>query len=144
MTKNEIINYIKVGKTKSVCVDIRLVDNYPGFVIEIVIMEGLIIKIEFNVYDFDEGGVVIKISYDNFDNMLNAIEEYTGFNIEDWENINKTGWYPDLEGNADFKQSGLMLKQDLISKNLSLPLGGVKYEVLGGYWRDLDNGKITI
>ncbi|MCT4597247.1 MAG: hypothetical protein N4A50_05140 [Vallitalea sp.] len=144
MTKNEIINYIKVGRAKSVCVDIRLVDNYPGYVREIVIMEESILKIEFNIYDFDEGGLVIEIIYDDFDKMICKIEEYIGLYIEDWKNVNKTGWYPELKEKVDFKQSGLILKQDLVTKNLLLPLGGVQYEIRCGYWRDLADGKITI
>lgn len=144
MDKYEIVNYIKVGKNKSICIDRRLVDNYPGFVRDIIIMSDIIVKVEFNIYDYDEGGLSIKIFYHDFDQLIRAIEDYINVRIKNWVNISKTDWYPTLDRDVDLDKSALKIKQDLVSKTLALPLGGIKYEIPEGYWKDLLDGKISL
>jgi hypothetical protein len=144
MDKHEIISYIEIGRAKSVCVDRRLLEQYPGFVRDITIMKEMVLKIEFNVFEYDEGGLTIKVYYNDFDKLLSAVEQYTGIPIEHWENISKSGWYPELEREVDFTLSGIKLKHNLIDKTLALPTGGAKYEIPEGYWKDIADGKITI
>ena len=144
MNKTEIINYLEAGRTQSVCVHRCLLDKYQGFVREITIMKNNIIKTEFNVYECDEGELRIKAYYKSLDKLINALEDYIGENIENWNNITKSGWYPQLNEEVDFNQSGLELKRDLVNKTLQLPQDAVKYEIPEGYWKDLFDGKIKI
>lgn len=107
-------------------------------------MKNNIIKTEFNVYECDEGELRIKAYYKSLDELITALEDYIGENIEGWENITKSGWYPQLNEEVDFNQSGLELKRDLVSKKLILPQNAIKYEVPEGYWKDLSDGKVDI
>ena len=137
MTNNEIDSYIKVGSKKSICVDRQLIKKYLGYVRDLIIMNDFILKVEFNTYGYDEGGLIIKVYFNDFDSLIKSAEEYIGSTINDWDNISKTGWYPVLEEEVDFKESGLKLKHDYINEFLYLPKDGVKYEIPDGYWKRL-------
>lgn len=144
MDIEEIMSFIQVGRSKSICVDRCLMKQYPGFVRDIVILDDCILRVEFNVYDSEEGGLIIKIAYKNYDLLINAISQYINNPLERWENISKTGWYPELSENVDYNESGRQLKGDLVGKRLQLPEGGSSYEIPQGYWRDIANGVIAI
>ncbi|EGO61783.1 hypothetical protein [Acetonema longum] len=144
MNKDEIIRYIKLGRNKSICVDRRLLDQYAGHVRDVTIMDDATLMIEFNVYEYDEGGLTINVYYNDYDTLINAVQEYIGLNIEMWENISKSGWYPILEEEVDFNQSDSKLKHDLVNKTLLLPPNGNIYQIPSGYWKDLADGLIQI
>ena len=137
MTKDEILKYIQIGSTRAVCIDRCLLDQYPGYVREVIIMQDTILKVEFNQYGYDEGGLSIKVYYDEFDKLINAAQNYIGADIERWENINRTDWYPHFEKKVDYNESGLKLKYDLKNKTLSLPENGIKYQIPDGYWKKI-------
>lgn len=143
MDKNEIIKYIEVGSQKSICVDRRLLDQYPGYVRDITIMKGNVIKVDFNIHGYDEGGLNIKVHYDNFDKLLSALQEYLGTTINNWKNINQSGYYPTLEEEIDLKSSRIKFKYDFVNKTISLPLHGIRYQMPEGYWKDLADGVIS-
>jgi len=144
MDKQEILRYLETSRAKSICVDRQLLKQYSGYVRDITIMKETVLRIEFNEYDYDEGGLGIKVYYNTFDELLYALEEYTGKCITDMDNISKSGWYPELEQEVNFDESGLRFKQDLIDKKIELPKGGIKYEIPIGYWKDLADGIIGI
>jgi len=144
VTKEKIINYLTVGNTKSICIDKCLTDEYPGYVRETTIMSGNIVRVEFNNYGYDEGGLTIKVYYKDLDELLTAIQEFIGAKIEDWENYNVTGGYPTLEQEVDFESSGKKLKEDLVKKTIKIPLNGCKNEIPEGYWKDIADGKLSI
>ncbi|WP_169089619.1 hypothetical protein [Paenibacillus sp. PL91] len=96
------------------------------------------------MYEYDEGGLEIRVYYNSFDNLLEALEDFTQKSITSMENISKSGWYPVLELQIDDNESGLRLKRNLVDKILELPKGGTKYEIPTGYWKDLADGIIGI
>lgn len=140
MDIEEIVNYIKMGKAKSICIDRIILNEYSGFVRDLIIMDKMIVKVEFNVYGYDVGGFSIKIYYSDFDLLINSIEDYTGKKVAEWMNVTKNNWYPDLKQKNDFDQSGLKFKRDLAEKKLNLPKGGISYVIPEGYWKDLYEG----
>lgn len=144
MDKNEVLKYIEVGSTNSICVDRRLLKRYPGFVRDIIVMKGFVLKIEFNTYGYDEGGLIIKIYYEDNDTLIDSLEKFLKLCIQDWKNISKTNWYPELNEDIDFIKASFKLKQELANDKLPLPSNGIKYEIANGYWRDIADGKITI
>lgn len=143
MNEKEILNYIDMSRNKSICIDRCLLEKYPGYVREITIMKDKILKVEFNVYGYDEGGLIIKVYYEDYNKLFNAVQEFINIGIQEWENFSKSDWYPNLEDEVDFDYSGLMLKQDLINKTLSIPKDGARYEIPLGYWKDVSEGKIS-
>ncbi|MCP4179262.1 MAG: hypothetical protein GY756_15995, partial [bacterium] len=142
--KDEIVRYLKAGRTKSVCVDRCLCNTYPGYVRDITIRDQNMINVEFNIYGYNEGGLLIEITYDRFDILLSSVGKYIDKSIDKWKNINKTGWYPTIEQEIDFNDSGIKLELDLAEKKLSLPKGGNQYTIPSDYWRDIAEGKIDI
>lgn len=144
MDKTEIVKYLGLGDAQSLCVHRCLLERYPGFVREITIMKNNIIKTEFNVYECDEGELRVKAYYNDLDELISELEKYIGENIERWGNITLSGWYPELNVDVDFNQSGLKLKHDLVNRTLKLPQNAIKYEIPEGYWKSLFDGKIEI
>ena len=144
MDKEEIMQYINLGKDKSICIYRGLSPIYPGFVREIIVMREMALKVEYNSYGYDEGGLAIKFFYNDYDKLFAAIAEYIGKPIELCENISKSGWYPELIQEVDYNESSKKLISDLINNTLSLPSGWETYEIPEGYWKDLVDGTISI
>lgn len=57
--------------------------------------------------------------------------------IDDWDNINQTGFYPEEMAVNDIDTIHKKIKTDLINKRISLPLGGIKIWMPDGYWKTL-------
>lgn len=143
MDKEEVIRYLNSSKTNSICIDRRLLDEYPGFVRDITIKKNAILKVEFNVHGYNEGGLTVTIVYENLEILIKAIEKYITLDLINWGNINKSGWYPELESEVDFETSGNKLKRDFVNRKLSLPIDGKEYIISPGYWKDLLEGRIS-
>jgi hypothetical protein len=141
MTKTQILSYLYVGSTRSVCVDCRLTENYPGWVRTITIEGKTKLRVEFDVYGYDEGGLYITIEYTTFKTLIDELEKYLLLKIEQWENVTQSGKYPELQYEVNFQKSAHQLKQDLVNKKLSLPKGGIKYTIQSTYWRNIAEGK---
>ena len=77
------------------CVDRSAVAGYDGYVREVTITKGLLVVVEFNPYDLDEGGPRYTCQYPDLDTVLNALERYFGRPFAEWENYDATGNYPD-------------------------------------------------
>ena len=135
MTKEEILSYLSVGSTRSVCVDCSLSKIYPNTVRTITITNKANIIIEFDTYGYDEGGVNITIKYNNINILIQYLEKYLDLKLEHWENFTKSGKYPEkLE--VDFNAPGNKLKRDVLNKTLSLPLGGIEYTMKGAWCKN--------
>lgn len=144
MDKEEIMRYIELGSTKSVCINREMSNLYPGFVVDIIIMNDAIVNVEYNSYGYNEGGLEFKLYYPNYDKLLYELSNYVGKPIEQWENISKSGWYPKLNKSDNFEEAANKLKTDLINNTIWLPNGWIKCEIPEGYWKDLVDGKIDI
>lgn len=144
MNKEEIFRHINVGRSKSICVDRRLIQKYPGIVRNITIREGAELQIDFldkNILELDEGEMTIYFYYENYDKLFDALEKFTGNKISEWENYTQTGWYPNFE-EVSLEQSWTKFKIDFANKILPLPDGYKEYLVRGMYWKALDSGEI--
>ena len=142
MNIEEIKKYLSLGNTKSVCVNRQLSLYYEGFVIDITIQKDNVLKQEFNTHGFDEGGLVIFFKYENLDNMITSVESYLGKKLADWENISKTGYYPELDRDVDFTNSGIKIKSDLVEGKIRTPKGWNESYMPVGYWKNLVDGKL--
>lgn len=144
MTKLEILNYIHMRKSKSVCVNRCLSTRYLGYVREITIIKDNILKVEFTQHGFDEGGICLKIYYDEFDKLVSETERYTGIDIENWDNVSNRDCYPDLEYEVNLKETVEKLKRDLKDKTIEWPQNGKAYILNEGYWKNIAEGEIDI
>lgn len=130
MTKDEILNYLKVSRYKSVVVDQSLCVDYPGWVRTILIRPGFLVEIDYNPYNLDEGiNPGYEAEYSSLDVLVSSLEEFLGLKIEDWENYSKTGGYPNEPENLmeilGERKSLTLLEKDMRSGTVKLPKGAL-------------------
>jgi hypothetical protein len=135
MEISDIINYIALGSSKRICIRRDLLKEYPGYVRDISILEPKTVLIEFSVYNYDDGGLNLKFFYEDWNLLINSLENYLNQPIQEWENFNKSGNYPSYPGdNIDYISSGKKLKSDYNSLRLALPIGWLKNSLPSRYW----------
>jgi hypothetical protein len=132
MTRDEIYRYICVGSSKSVCVDIRLIPEYPGFVRSIIFCDGNRVLVEFEQYGFDEAGAYFNAKYPSLDAAIDAVEEFLGSPIESWQNYNKTGDYPEEPDHLNTSDGDAKLREAIGNDNVPLPRGS-RFSLQGSY-----------
>jgi len=137
MDREEIIRYIETSRNKSVIVERSLLDEYRQYVREIVITKEDTIRIEFNTYNQEYGGLTFFFKYLNFDMLISSLEKYLNKEVKNWENISKTGYYPFLDEKPDKNESERDLEEDFISDNIKLPDNYVEKILPDGYWKTL-------
>ncbi len=137
MTKEEIIQYIDVGSTNSVCVDRRLLSKYKNIVRDVIIKKDFLVQIEFNTHGYDEGGLVVDVYYENYDLLIASLEEYLCRRIPCWENVNKSAWYPMIENEVNLSEGSDRFENDLSKGKIRLPLDGKKYDIRSSYWKNI-------
>jgi hypothetical protein len=135
MTRDEVYRYICVGSSKSVCVDIRLIPEYPGFVRSISLNDGNRVLVDFETYGSDEGGAYFSAEYPSLDAAIDAVEEFLGSPIESWQNYNKTGDYPEAPDDLNASDDGEKLKEAIRNDNVPLPKGS-RFYLPEGYWNE--------
>jgi hypothetical protein len=140
----EIRKYLSVGSARSVCIDCREHPNYAGYVREIRVIADTEILFEINVAGYDEGGLSIKMTYRDTDEMVHSLEGYLGKGISQWENFSKTGRYPAVETTEDeFQKATRRLKLDLVAGEVLLPFNAISTEMGSGYWKNVAQGNAT-
>jgi len=137
MDINEIAQYVELGSARSVTIDRSLAKNYPGYVREIIIMRGFLVRIEFNVYDHDCGGLSFYFKYSDYETLVLSLEHYLDKKIENWTNISKTGFYPSIEDEYNIEISGKVLINDFLNDNVILPREYLEKYLPVGYWEEL-------
>ena len=137
MNINEIEQYVDLSSARSITIDRSLAKNYPGYVREIVIMKGFLVRLEFNVYDYDCGGLTFYFKYSDYEALILSLEHYLDKKIENWININKTGFYPSIEEHFDIELTGKALLYDFLNDNIILPRDYLEKYLPEGYWKDL-------
>ena len=137
MDVNEIIQYVELSSAKSVIIDRNLMKNYLGYVRESVIMNGFVVRLEFNVYNHEYGGLKFYFKYTDYKALILSLEDYLGKKIENWENISKSGFYPFLKDYPDIEISSKALKHDFLNDKLVLPKNYLEKSLPEGYWKDL-------
>lgn len=139
MDVKEIDNYIAVGSTGSVCVDVRLLAGYASIVRSITLLKENVAIVEFNNYGCDEGGLAIELVYQDFYTLISSIEDFLDLPISRWGNFTKSGNYPDEQAGVAQSNSA-SLKEDLRSGALKLPLNWAEKIIRSEYWRDITCG----
>ncbi|ARU57004.1 hypothetical protein OLMES_2960 [Oleiphilus messinensis] len=130
MTKDEILNYLKVSRFKSVIVDQSLCEDYPGWVRTILIRPGFVVEIDYNPYNLDEGiNPGYEAEFNSLDMLVSSLEEFLGRKIEDWVNFSKTGDYPNepekLMEILGKHNSLALLEKDMRDGVIELPKGAL-------------------
>lgn len=97
MNIEELVNYIEVGMTQPVVVDRTLLTEYGRYIRVTGFLKNNKILISYYFYDGsdDDTGVDIKLQYESLDTAIQSIEQFLGLSIDQWENYNRTGNYPE-------------------------------------------------
>jgi len=114
MTRDEIAAYLKLGASRSVTVDVRIVF---GGVRAVRIRCGNEVSVEFDSWGYDEGGAYFRNQYRDLPAAVSALEVYLGDPIENWHNFSKSGKYPEQPSEAS------SWVEALVSGLLKLPDG---------------------
>jgi len=139
MDIEEINQYVETGRMKNIIIDRSCIERYPGYVRETVIIQNFTVQIAFNVYNHEYGGLTLYFKYLGYDTMIPSLENYLFQEITQWENINRTGFYPIIKDPFEIKVSSELLKIDFIDNKLQLPHDYIKKILPQGYWNDLYN-----
>ena len=121
---------------KEVIIDRRIIPEYYSHVREIAIVDENTIAIEFNSYGYDEGGLTFYIEFRDIDELIVNMQEYLSCDIDSWENINRTGYYPEPLHDCDVSTTDKLVA-GFIQDAIELPKNSVDIKIPGGYWRDM-------
>jgi hypothetical protein len=127
MDRNELFNYIELGRLYGVRVDVRLTPEYPGYIRVVGFHRYNEVIIEFYALGTEEEAAIELVGkYASLEQAINSIENYLGMPIEKWTNFNKTGEFPSELENQDLvsqiTKSHRKLVADIISQRIKLPL----------------------
>jgi hypothetical protein len=121
MTIDEISNYVSNGR---VCVEIKLLSEYPGFVRKIIFYARNRVSIEFVgnwVGENNESGYQFFCFFSSVEDAVESIESYLDRGIKTWTNHTRTGESPIIEYPFDIGESDIRLRQDIKDNKISLP-----------------------
>jgi hypothetical protein len=94
MNQAEILSHLKVGRSKSVCVDRSIVAELPQFIRKVDIFHPARVRIGFYNYGHDESGLLFSHEFTSLEDAISFLEIYLKTPILSWENVTKTGFYP--------------------------------------------------
>ncbi len=134
MNIQDIENYLTVSKFKTICIERSLFSYYPGFVRDISIENDNKVIVAFNTYGYDEGGLEIELSYMNINTLSSNLETFLNKLICKWDNITRSGYYPECPEKVNFDLAAQRMLEDLKLDKIKLPEGWVKMKVLPEYW----------
>jgi len=136
MTKDDVLQYLHFGRDKRVIIDRRIIPEYHRYVRDIAVVKENIVAIEFNNYGYDEGGLTFYIKFRDIDELIANIQTYLSCNIDLWENINKTGYYPEPIQDCDIPATDRLVT-DIIQGLIELPKNSIDISIPKGYWRNM-------
>lgn len=116
---------LKLGKSRTVVIFCELCSEYPGYVKTITIMDVRKVRIEYNVYGYDEAGVTYFVEFENENMMIESMERYIGKSFADWRNINLESEYPRKpDGIYEIGQAHNKISEDIRNNKIKLPVNG--------------------
>lgn len=134
MELSDIKRYLKVGATRTVTVYCELCREYIGYVKTITIMDEQRVRIEYDVYGYDEAGITYFVQYDSFGTLVKSLQEYLGQSPNEWNIVNQTGYYPKKpQIEYDINETHKLIEQDFVNDKISLPNYGKITINEGGY-----------
>jgi hypothetical protein len=132
VTRDELERYLNVGRGRSVCVDMSLAPEYPGYVRSVTLRAGNVVTVEIHAHGTDEGGPIFNASYRTLDEAIAAVEAYLGKKLAEWVNASAQA-YPELPTGAAVEEGHERLRQAIATKKVLLPSGEFQIQE-DGYW----------
>ena len=145
MELSDIKRYFITGASRTVTIYCELCTKYTGYVETVTIISEQQVRIEFDVYGYDEAGITYYIEYDKFETLIKSLQEYLGKSSDQWNIINQTGYYPD-EPQMEYhiNQTHVLIESDFLNDTIILPKNG-KVTIKDDYWKKLyDENKMKV
>ncbi len=130
MNSDEIENYTQLGRCACVCVDMKELPDYLGYVRTIVFYRNNRVCIEFYPLVFDVHNPFIDYccEFNSLENAIDSIGDFLQKPIENWTNYNKKGDFPiyiDEESSLNINQESYeRLMKDASDHKINLPRKG--------------------
>jgi hypothetical protein len=120
MDIDEIRRYIV---SRDVCVDITLLDHYPGWVRTIIFLPANHVQVRFAGYGGDDGGGYrYGATYGTLEEAVRVIEDYLQRPVMQWTNYTKTGDYPaKMFDEAAVIDGSIQILEDVMHNRIVLP-----------------------
>lgn len=144
MDRIEISKYTRLGKYRAICVDKRLLSEYPGVIQETWITRDNRVQIRFAdryVEETDEAAVDFYFDYDNEADLIQAIELFIQKPLKNWSNY--TNIKLEFPSDSSLETSWKKLKVDYVNRKLGFPTGWINF-VADQYWKALLDGELTV
>jgi hypothetical protein len=132
MKIEEVSLYLELSP--SLCLDIKVVEAFPGYVRSVYLRERNRVVVEYEQYGFDEGGAYFYADYDNLTSAVSDLENYLARPITQWRSLSPPANYPLVPGLVDVSEGTRRLASAIANESVPLPNGAV-YELRGSsYW----------
>lgn len=140
MTRQGLLRALSVGR-RGVCVLCAPCPYFPSHVIEVTILRGLRVTVEYNAYGQEDGGPRYVADYCSVDALIDDVERFLNRGISQWENHTATGRYPEEpEGWTGLSS----LEEDesfvgLVASGMLRP--NENYRQTSSYWQEVEGSK---
>jgi hypothetical protein len=134
VTRDDVERVLLVGRSRSLCVDARLMDEFPGYVQTVTLLAPSTVTIELNPHGLDEGGPAFWASFESLDEAIASVATFVGKPIEHWKSVGCD--YPAAKQEANIEEGHQRLRTAIINKAVRLPQGAFALRE-DGFWNRL-------
>jgi hypothetical protein len=120
---------LSVGARHAVCVDVRSVEDSPGYVRTTTLGQGNLVLIEFDVWGMDEGGLYYRADFASLEQAVECVEAYVGSPLREWSHPA----YPSRPPEVGTPRSHEQFRELLARGGPALPACGA-FRTSSDYW----------
>jgi hypothetical protein len=143
MNQDEITRYLDVSLVHSITIDVREVDEAPGWLRTVTIYDDYSVDIEFQkcseyLSGEGEGGWLKYVgNYENLENCVSDLVEFLGMPMSSWLNFTLHVYAPAVVEELDSTKNIEYFESLVRDKRATLPLHG-RFRLAGIYWRHIE------
>lgn len=130
MTRDEVIRRLRVSLHHAIWVAADAAEEFPGYVRSIYLQPDSLIRVEYEVHGFDEGGAYFVATYPSVDDAITALTVFLGRGLDDWSDLHETGEYVENVDKTRLNVGHKALAAAIRNGTIALP-GGAEYTLQG-------------
>jgi hypothetical protein len=139
MDRDDVRRLLDVSYYHSVCVSIENSIEFPGYVRSAYVRPDNQVSIEYEVYGMDEGGTYYWGQYSRLDEALDALVEFLGRPVDDWDELQLSAYYPERDSGADLKKGHAAMNEAVRGGKVPVP-AGTQFVLKGcSYYTELES-----
>lgn len=129
MTFDDLLRELAVSSEHAVCIDVRNLNDAPGYVRTTTLHAGNQVTIEFDVWGLDEGGLYFRAAFATLEAAVKCVEVYVGRPLGEWGQAE----YPPRPAETGTAESHRQFRELLALGGPALPAGG-EFRTHSDYW----------